>query len=255
MISCVHTSVLNEEQKKEIQALAAACALEEPVTLSAPLEDGLEYFLGYEDGKLISMVFLFFPEDSVCECGAYTLPEKRRLGYFSELLDEALAFVETYEAKLGVVVDFCFLTDGNSPAAAAVLDTIGAEYWYSEYSMSLDLPVPAGSGDLLGKFSDSNDLYIVEAETNLYTLVLNDRTLGACMILPNGDSVYFYGFEIKRAYRGKGYGQSFLEVMIRLLSSDYRQITLQVSSLNTAAVALYKKTGFRITDTLSYYLY
>ena len=75
------------------------------------------------------------------------------------------------------------------------------------------------------------------------------------MILPNGDSVYFYGFEIKRAYRGKGYGQSFLEVMIRLLSSDYRQITLQVSSLNTAAVALYKKTGFRITDTLSYYLY
>ena len=32
-------------------------------------------------------------------------------------------------------------------------------------------------------------------------------------------------------------------------------ITLQVSGDNTPAVNLYKKTGFHITETLSYYLY
>ena len=32
-------------------------------------------------------------------------------------------------------------------------------------------------------------------------------------------------------------------------------MTLQVSSQNVPALELYKKTGFRITETLSYYLY
>ena len=34
-----------------------------------------------------------------------------------------------------------------------------------------------------------------------------------------------------------------------------RTLTLQVSGQNLGALALYKKTGFRIRDTLSYYLY
>lgn len=246
-MNSIHTTILNEGQKKEIQALAAACRQAEPVTLSAPLEDGLEYFLGYEDGELVSMVFLFFPEESVCECGAYTLPGKRQKGYFSQLLHEALAFVDDYEKKGPLDVNFCFLSDGNSPAASAVLETLQTEYWYSEYGMSLELPVPSAPA--------ASPLQIAEAEENLYIASLDGQPIGACMIIPNGDSVYLYGFEIKRACRRKGYGRNFLEAMIKLLSVNYRQITLQVSGMNTAAMALYTKTGFRITETLSYYLY
>lgn len=251
-MKCICTTVLNETQKQDIQALAAACCLAEPVHLSAPVEDGLEYFLGYEDETLVSMVFLFFPEESVCECGAYTLPVKRQMGYFSELLTMALAFVETYKEEREAEVDFCFLTDRNSLAATAVLKTLEAEYWYSEYTMSLKLPAPVTADAAV---SEGAPLSITEEEPNLYTASLDGRPIGVCMIIPKGDTVYFYGFEIKRAFRRKGYGRQFLTDMIRLLSADYRQITLQVSSLNTPALELYKKTGFRTSETLSYYLY
>lgn len=263
-MNCIHTTVLSEGQKKEITGLATACALAEPISLSAPLEDGLSYFLGYEGKELVSMVFLFFPEETVCECGAYTLPESRQKGYFSRLLDEALAFVEEYEKSRNPDVDFCFLTDGKSPDAAAALKALGAEYWYSEYSMSLDLPA---SGPVSkerpslhtqtwkGADETCPPLRITEAEQHLYTAALDDTAVGVCLILPNGNSVYFYGFEIKESFRRRGYGQHFLTAMIELLSKDYRRITLQVSSQNTPAVNLYKKTGFHITETLSYYLY
>lgn len=256
-MKCTHTTALNEQQKMDIRQLVEDCCLAEPVTLSAPLENGLEYFLGYEDGKLVSMVFLFFPEDSVCECGAYTEPGHRRRGYFAELLEEALAFVEAYEESRQLDVDFCFLTDGNSPDAMAVIGALGAEYWYSEYSMSLELP-GAETGPAAAVHSTRSalsTLSISEAEENLYTAALNGQPIGVCMIIPSGDTVYFYGFEIKSSCRRMGYGQQFLDAMIALLSSRYRRMTLQVSSQNVPALELYKKTGFRITETLSYYLY
>ena len=46
--------------------------------------------------------------------------------------------------------------------------------------------------------------------------------------------------------------------MLALLAADRsapRQVSLQVSGLNGAARSLYKKTGFRDAEALSYYLY
>lgn len=253
-MNCIYTTSLNEKQKQDIRELTASCGLAEPVTLSAPLEDGLSYFLGYDDKELVSMVFLFFPEEILCECGAFTLPAKRRKGYFSALLEKALTEVEAYEKERGLDVDFCFLSDGNSPSADAALQALEAEYWYSEYSMSLCLfPDPTSDPDETA--SAPSPLLISEAEEHLYTASLDNTPIGVCMVIPNGTSVYFYGFEIKESFRGRGYGHQFLTAMIRHLSNQYSEITLQVSSQNIPALSLYKKTGFRITETLSYYLY
>jgi ribosomal protein S18 acetylase RimI-like enzyme len=47
-----------------------------------------------------------------------------------------------------------------------------------------------------------------------------------------------------------------LEKLFALLAAaGIKKVILQVSGDNAAALALYKKTGFRITETLSYYLY
>ena len=97
---------------------------------------------------------------------------------------------------------------------------------------------------------------------------------------------YLYGFEVERSQRGKGYGTSFLQTVLVGLFSDTenlltdlytgrtvsdtpvavssrtgasgdhkRPVLLQVAGNNTPALALYKKTGFRITETLCCYLY
>lgn len=243
----IHTTTLTPVQCEDIKQLADACKCTEPLTLTAPCEDGLEYFLYYDHGHLRSMLFLFFPHETVCECCAFTHPAFRRKGYFTALLEEALNFMETYENSHGFQADFCFLSDRRSPDAAAVLQTLGATYWYEEYGMERTLPA------FLGSFQ--SDLIIEDAKDGLYTASLNGCIIGVCMVIPNGESVYFYGFEIKEAYRRKGHGLAFLFGMLSLLAADYRRITLQVSDQNTAALSLYKKTGFTITETLSYYLY
>ena len=56
-------------------------------------------------------------------------------------------------------------------------------------------------------------------------------------------------------FRGKGYGKEFLLGMLRLLSDMGTRVVIQVSGQNYIARNLYKKTGFRTTESLSYYLY
>ena len=61
--------------------------------------------------------------------------------------------------------------------------------------------------------------------------------------------------EIRAPFRGKGYGKAFFLQVLKSLQENTSTVTLQVSGNNTVALNLYKKTGFRITETLSYYLY
>lgn len=246
-MNLIHTKVLTGCQINDIKTLVESCCLQEPLTLSAPSEDGLDYYLAYEDDRLLSMMFLFFPEKTVCECGAFTAPDARKKGYFSALLQQALTFVDSKEEALGVPIDFCFLTDGHSIAASGVLHALGADYWYSEYGMERSL----SSSDC----TYHSHLTIQDAGEYLYTASLNGQIIGVSMVIPSGDSAYFYGFEIKEGFRGCGYGTDFLLGMLAYLSAAYRHITLQVSQRNTAALSLYTKTGFCIKQTLSYYLY
>ena len=67
---------------------------------------------------------------------------------------------------------------------------------------------------------------------------------------------YLYDLEIRKELRGKGYGSALLSfVLDDLAKREPLPIRLQVSSGNTAALRLYEKTGFRITETLSAWLY
>lgn len=247
-MNSIHTTQLTAAQKAEILDLVSACKAIEPLSLSAPLEDGLDYFLLYENQQLVSLLFLFLPEETICECGAFTLPLWRKQGFFSSLLDDALTFLEEKDSNPDTPLDFCFLTDEHTPSSTSVLKEIGAEFWYSEYKM--DYPCS------LADHNYSASLLIEEVEEHIYTASKNGEIIGTCIILPSGQDAYFYGFEIKEPLRGRGYGYDFLQGMLVLLSdTGFHTISLQVSGQNQPALSLYKKTGFQITETLSYYMY
>lgn len=247
-MNSIHTKHLSSVQKQDVQILVSACKEAEMLSLSAPLEDDLNYFLLYEKKQLISMLFLFFPEETLCECGAFTLPSRRKTGCFSALLSDAAAHVEKLEIELGTQIEFCFLADARTPSAGYTLRAIGAEYWYSEYGMERALT----PSDAVYRAN----LTIREEEAHIYTASKESGIIGTCILLPSGKNIYFYGFEVKEAYRRQGYGQEFLLGMLALMAdSGYSSVSLQVSGRNLPALSLYKKTGFRITDTLSYYLF
>ncbi|GEM_PF-6585024 len=77
--------------------------------------------------------------------------------------------------------------------------------------------------------------------------------LGSFKLLPysNGD-VYFYDFRLFKEYRGHGLGTMlFLQIMNYLYSQKYKNIRLQVSSSNPAALALYRHFNFRVIESVT----
>ncbi len=348
-MNLIHTTSLTDLQKTQARALADACREEEPLTLTAPSEDGLDYYLEYEnseyendpaakDGGLAGFSFLFFVpqedgrEDTAAfyngEFTAFVHPKYRRQGYFSEMLNAALTRADQFEREHNCQVDFCFLTDEKSPAAAAVLEHIGAEYWYSEYKMTRTLResdrnyVPrvqiaeeeAGpkSGSETKAETTAAEIDAKTAETGtkteatevrteakttkvkaeaetrgneteseteteteyassracVCTASLNGETIGSCALLSGSRETCLYAFQIKENLRGQGYGKDFLRGILALLARDTDfpdsshaagyappAVSVQVSGLNYVARNLYKKTGFRETESLSYYIY
>lgn len=254
-MNLIHTTKPDSRQKTDMEDLIASCKSKEPMSLSAPLDDDIDYdiLLLYQDSDssnpvLKAMAFLFFPEECLCECCVFVEPDSRRQGHFSRLLDKCLDLVEAYEKKLGRQVDFCFLVDEKTPSAMAVMEAIQAEYWYSEYKMERELTKKDSSLSMAS-------LAIKDEGDNLYSALLEDKVIGTCAILPSGSEFYLYAFQIQEAYQGQGYGREFLRGILALLSAKGGKVSLQVSGSNYIARNLYKKTGFRTTESLSFYLY
>ena len=94
----IHTTALTDQQKNQVRSLVEICKQKEPVSLSAPSEDGLDYFLAYDhEDSLAGFLFLYFTDDQICECTAFTAPDHRKHGVFTKLLNMALDAADAYE--------------------------------------------------------------------------------------------------------------------------------------------------------------
>lgn len=264
-LTITKTNCLNEKQLLELQQLAALCEKHDGCSISCPTfpEDHAEYILLYENeacnqtAALVSALALVCYDADTAECCAFTRPDCRRQGYFSKLLDGAMERLED--------CDILFPVSGNCPDTLAVLQTLGAELDSCEMQMKLDLEavsyqIPALNqqkfGFLLQK-NCSDSPFASQTEWIFYENNSCRKQLGSCQTtLVSEACVCLHHVEILTEFRNQGYGTRFMEHLIfSLKEQGINQILLQVSGDNAAALALYKRQGFRITETLSFYLY
>ncbi len=228
-MNLIHTTALSDAQKKEAILLGNACKEAEPLNLSVPTEDDLDYVLAVSDGpkpSLMGLGFLLFverpgEEDVVCEFTAFVHPKHRRKGVFTAMLNQALDLLEVYEKNHHCTAEFCILTDEQTPSAKKTLAAIEAEYWYSEHKM-------------VRKCRESDARYeprvrIIQAEENLYTASLEDEVIGTCAVLPAGSETYLYAFQVKEEFRGQGLGEDFLLCMLAIMAQIGDSLSMQVS--------------------------
>ncbi len=257
----IKTDRLTVQQEKEIGHLLDECRSLHPLRISFPFKDGSVFFLAYEECAssvpvLVCALALIMPEtdgfDETAECLAFTHPSFRKKGYFSAVFDEAGAEFE--ETSLLIPVD------GQDPAVVPVLETIGAEYDSCEYRMELCLSCPCPQKGLV----PSGRLLVCRSVENLdstvsysFSLAADEsHPIAACRTASFGANVCLFAFLVEEDFRGRGLGEEALLSVIEILRSRGNAVLfLHVSGDNDAAVNLYKKTGFRITETLSYYLY
>ena len=268
----IHTTTLSRKEQEDIRRIASLCRRADGLSLSCP-EDGDEYWL-LEEGKIpAAFMAVYKTEETIWECYAFTHPDFRRKGYFSALLEQVLRYSETQGEP-----ELCLVTDNRCPAAAAALQKLQAELWYEEYMMELDLAAAAAAFE--DKISSAPaSLPNTELDINVGTAsdgvlvcarrpakngkpggVSGPDTLSdicvSCRLSLNGTDAYMYSLETVPSLRRQGLAGCFLRQLIHMLGDKgIRRLRLRVSGSNELALNLYRKTGFRITETLSYYLY
>lgn len=278
---------LDSSQIRQLQTMVNKCTDSDGTRLSFPFDEA-DLFLYFEhDGSIVSAIAFIPIEGLLYECSAFTDPEFRGHGLFSGLLDAGID-------ELPEDSELIFYADKRNSAAAAVLEAIGAEMNSEEHMMKL-LPenfsiIDCRSSQTRSDVSALDLIADIHSEClNLdgaLTLRFHsDHAVINFSVFPS--HYYLYGFEVEESCRGKGYGTKFLStVLAQLLNgnaaaiehsplspetsyhiSDVRSagaaadntaprpVLLQVSGGNAPALTLYKKTGFRITETLCCYLY
>lgn len=275
----IKTRSLSKEQQNEIRNLIKACRDNQPSCPSFPFEDMSVCYLLYDPQLVSALAFIIPPfpySDEAAECIGFTHPDHRQKGFFSALFQAA---GEELEER-----DLLFLTDGKEEGALKTMEALGAEYDSSEYRMELPLSEPC---PLLPMFypeesgvtpsdpsprrlcwrredgADSERTYYfyiqpknLPSETAAEILGKTEEPDVICHTKISEAGACLYGFTVEEMLRGCTLGQEALAAVVRDLKSEGCPLLfLHVSGDNLPAVHLYKKAGFRITETLAYYFY
>ncbi|WP_432629628.1 GNAT family N-acetyltransferase [Brotaphodocola sp.] len=248
-------------------------------------EENVFLFLMRSDGSIPAVLSLSILDNETAECRAVTAPAFRRQGYFSALLNEA----ETLAGER----DILFPLPDSCADGLAVMHALEAECLSTEYEMAcqLDASIHSSSpihcnnpcyinqnstlfetakwtlvaykGENEDSFSlhvcEKNEEVIVDDQTN-FDATSNSSTvdfIGSCLTTRTSENgVCLHHVEIREDLRGKGFGTILIRKLLKQLAEfGVKRVILQVSGDNTPALSLYKKTGFAITQSLSYYLY
>ena len=85
----------------------------------------------------------------------------------------------------------------------------------------------------------------VPKEIDDYRVIcINDKKIGCLLVVNKDDGVLLDEIYLEEKYRNKGIGTS----IIKKILSSYNIVYLWVYKLNTRAISLYKKLGFKIID-------
>ena len=199
-----------------------------------------------ENGELTGCLLLFQTGVHSWEGIPLVHPSYRRQGIFSALLANACK------------TDSCpgedelfFSVRPWQTQWQQVLEAIEAEKTCEEYMMEYSFDeIPTASAQSKTPVSDRLTLSFQKSEgTALAPHV-------SCLLSSHGNSVYLYQLLTEKEFRRQGLASDFLQSLFpRLKALGFSSVRLQVSGENLPAMALYKKTGFHITETLSFYLY
>lgn len=275
------TNDLSPRQIEDIRALHSRCAAHDGTTAPLLLDADMNldpnlpaYYLGTEDGELISFLSIFAPDAAEAEIVACIAPQYRRRGYFRALLQA----VQEQLSQRGVqrMLLHC---DAASTQGQAAMAALGAQLSFSEYSMTrplADLPpadnrlmiAEAGAEELESLVQLAVEVFgddpvscrtrlskAMETPTmSVYSARLDGQPVGLCRIIWDETPPGICTLGVHPSQRGHGLGEALLVLMLRQIAErGYKAATLDVDSGNIPALTLYRKVGFQVLSQIDYY--
>ena len=290
-----HTTTLSRKEQEDIRRITSLCRLTDGLSLSCPedgdeywlLEEdatAAAFLAVYKTEETMWECYAFTHPDFRRK--GYFSALLEQVCQYSEALGEpelCLVTDNKCPAATAALRELEYNTaadsseDGKSASHASLpnREPDGADGRKQDMELDMDIrPTPEGllicarrprdhpSPDKDGITSQDRD--DITARNKAHSTV-QDNTSGTdstpdacvtCRLSLNSTAAYLYSLETAPALRRRGLASCFLMQLIRYLEREgIRRICLQVSGSNEPALHLYRKTGFRITETLSYYLY
>ncbi len=243
------TVITDDPKDQELEAVRELCrsANEYDGTRYGAPDDADLYLLLYREELLLAYLAVYGMGETrhgrpLAEIAACTKPEERGKGCFTTLLD-ALSKESEGHAVLRFAVD-------EVPVTAAVLLRLGAVRDHAEVMMSLPLAEyaapPAQVRDCQIEKTESED----GAEEYYCRSVYSE-----CRVRIFGDRAYIYGVLTCAGQRRKHRAEKLLRELFGWLpEKKCTEAFLEVSDRNEAAMGLYRKLGFGISEKICYYL-
>lgn len=255
-MNIIRTNKLSQKQKNDLLFLQETCRNHDHISLTFPTEEDCHYYLLYNRGDLLSALCTFFNDHEAYQCYAYTLHSKRQGGLFTLLLKELLKDTGDY--------DLLFPIEESCKDTVCTLNALNASFWYREYIMELTYSDFLKKQPLT-KSRLEQSITVSAADSSQkgsaqYMFTKDGIRIGSCFLDSREYCAYVYGFEIKEELRNQGLGSTCLFLFLKLFftepnTDNLPKLLLQVSGQNQPAMTIYKKAGFRITESLSYYIY
>ncbi|MFR8067815.1 MAG: GNAT family N-acetyltransferase [Clostridium sp.] len=241
-----YADALEHRRHLKLSALFDLCFPSPGLPGALPADaDGL-WLAADENDELTGCLLLFQTDLHSWEGIPFVHPVYRRKGIFSALLANACQ-----KGNCPGEDDLFFSVRPTQTLWLQVLNSIEAEKAFDEYMMEYSFQnLPSARLKTEADFSDELTVSFQGTEG------MASCPHVSCLLSAHGSSVYLYQLLTEEAFRGQGRALAFLHHLFpRLKALGFSSVRLQVSGENLPAMALYKKTGFHITETLSFYLY
>ncbi len=279
---------LNQKDYEDIARLQKLCMEVDQVNLKLEIDYKLQLgeakrettneineFMCYNEGnELIAYIGICDFGGDAMEVHGMVDPEYRRKGVFSRLY--SLVKDEWFKRQAPKML---LLSDNSSTSGLGFIKSTGARYAFSEHELFLrdysKLKIDSSKVTLrkasnedaeeveriYGKCFDEEyreeNIVMPEDEEKLgiiyYIAEVDNRPIGK-INLAIGKIGSIYGFGILPEYRGMGLGrETLIRSIEKLKEHNCEDIMIQVESLNTNAIKLYKSCGFVETSTMDYY--
>lgn len=277
---------IDESQEEQIRELEEICNFAEKPCLQSyvyldsqanaePSRDC--FYLLYEDGELAGFLSIFAPREEG-EITAFVHPEYRRKGFFTALLKQAMFDWKDLKS-------LSLVTQPASSSVPAVVKKWKAVYLFSEYMMafhgktspktktrkgyqpvSLIKASAADSERAVPLLASLFHMELEDAEgwfyrlcdspdTTVYFAKAGNAVVGTGCFTVEEERMTLFAIGVKKALRGRGYGQDILCQLMEQWEQKYNSTVLsaELDSEHPEAVSLFKKYGFETEIQFDYF--
>ena len=226
------------------------------------------FFLANLDHQTVGFLSVYADEPGQAEVSVYVLPDYRRQGIASALLQEFFKIAEKYDlSQIEYISEVKFLADHPTFAEKFDYDLKETEIWLEQAAGTFPEEEKEGVEVLLGRKEmvaeiaafqsqifempmDTALHYASQAlespDSLLYVLKKAGQIVASCSVDTSFGSNHLFALAVDQAFQGQGLGSHLVSSILNDLSGRNGQVCqIVVEAQNTGALRLYERLGFK----------